>query len=319
MGLMGAGAGAGVGFAAGGPGGALIGAGLGGMAEDMIFGGGAPSVAVERPKEVVYGGTQQDYATGMRLADMRDAPLANYSMADQDRALAVQARQDQLLELERLRATARGEGPSAAAIQMRAAQEQAAANAANIAASARGSTGQALATRDAIRAQMQGAQASARDTALIRAQEALQAQQAATQLVTGMRGQAGQERGMSQAQAEFQARQQLSSRGMNDQRALALLQAQIEEEKARAGVASGNEQRGLDARLAQMQAEQSRYRDQKDRDTRLGTALISAGGTMAANSAAAKGTGGGGTGGANPNTNSGGQPPPWTYASAQNG
>ena len=316
MGLKGAGLGAGLGFAAGGPGGALLGAGLGGMAEDQLFGAGAPSAAVAAPAPVTYGGTAMDYAGAMQRADMRDAPLANYSLADQDRALAMQARQDQLLELERLRATARGEGPSAAAIQMAAAQEQAAANAANVAASARGTSGQALATRDAIRAQMQGAQASARDTAIIRAQEALQAQQAATQLVTGMRGQAGQERGLSQAQAEFQARQQLASRGANDSRALALLQAQIEEEKARAGVAQGNEQRGLDARLAQMQAEQSRYRDQKDRDTRLGTALISAGGSMAANSASK----GGGTGGAaNPNTNSGGQPPPWTYANAQNG
>lgn len=316
MGLMGAGLGAGLGFAAGGgPGGAMIGAGLGGMAEDALFGPGAPSAAVEQPKQVTYGGTEYDYMSGMREADMRSAPLAQYTLADQDRALAMQARQDQLLELERLRATARGEGPSAAALQMAQAQEQAAANAANIAASARGTGAQALATRDAIRAQMQGAQTSARDTAILRAQEALQAQQAATQLVTGMRGQAGQERGLSQAQAEFQARQQLASRGANDSRALALLQAQIEEEKARSGVASGNEQRGLDARLAQMQAEQARYRDQKDRDTRLGTALIAAGGSMAASSASK----GGGTGGANPNTNTGGQPPPWTYANAQNG
>lgn len=318
MGLKGAGLGAGLGFAAGGPGGALLGAGLGGMAEDQLFGAGAPSAAVAPPAPVTYGGTAMDYAGAMQRADMRDAPLANYSLADQDRALAMQARQDQLLELERLRATARGEGPSAAAIQMQAAQEQAAANAANVAASARGTSGQGLATREAIRAQMQGAQTSARDTAIIRAQEALQAQQAATALASGMRGQAGQERGMSQQQAQFQAQQQLAGRGMNDQRALALLQAQIEEEKARAGVAGSNEDRSLSARMGQMQAEQSRYRDQKDRDTRLGTALIGAGGTMAANSAAAGGSGGGNTGGAN--TNSGnGQPPPWTYANAQNG
>lgn len=313
MGLMGSGLGAGVGFAAGGPGGALIGAGLGNMGEDLLFGGSAPSAAIGAPAPVAYDGTQMDYGSAMTRADQREAPLASYTLADQDRALAMQARQDQLLELERLRATARGEGPSAAAIQMQAAQEQAAANAANLAASARGSASQGASTRAAIEAQMRGAQTSARDTAMIRAQEALQAQQAATQLASGMRAQAGQERGMSQAQAEFQARQQLSSRGMNDSRAMALLQAQIEEAKARAGVASGNEQRTLDQRRAQMEAEQARYRDQKDRDTRMGTALIGAGATMAANSAS-KGGGGG-----NQNSNgSGSGNPPWQPSNGQN-
>lgn len=315
MALTGMALGGGLGFAAGGPAGAALGAGLGSMAEDQLAGPSSPGTAVAPPAAVQYEGTGYDYGSAMQGADTRGAYLADYSMADQDRALAGQSREAQLAELERLRATARGEGISAAALQMQQAQEQAAQNAMNIAASARGSSAQALASRDAMRAQALGAQTSARDTAIIRAQEALQAQQAATGLVSGMRTQAGQERAASMGQAQFQAQQQQAARGQNDARAMALLQAQIEEAKARAGVQGSNESRALEARLAQMQASNAAYQADKQRSTQMGTALIAAGGSMAAQQGSKPNEPA-----PNPNQNKGGAPAPpaWAPSNGQN-
>lgn len=321
MGLGGTIIGGGLGFAAGGPGGALIGAGAGNMLEDSLFPGEAPSTTVTPGAPVSYAGTGYDYAGGMQAADRRETWQRPRTLADQDRDLAMRARQMQEQELERLRATARGEGPSAAAMQMQAAQEQAAAQAANIAASARGTSGQAMASRDAMRAQQLGAQTSARDTAIIRAQEALQAQQAATGLVSNMRGQANQERAQSLQDVQHLEDMYQRALGQNDARAMALLQAQIEEAKARAGVASGNSQRETDAARAQMQAEQAAYQAQKDRSQRMSTGLMAGGAAAGSAMLAGQGGGsapaGGGTGGSN--ANSGNAPAPFSYNAAQNG
>jgi hypothetical protein len=298
VGIFGGGLGSVAGGIAMGPVGLVAGAGLGSSVEDeglgtipivggLLGGSSSPSSAVSAGTPVQYQGTGYDYGTGMSDADARRAYTANYGVANQDRAQGQQSRNDQLQELERLRATARGEGPSAAALQMEQAQEIAAANAANIAASARGTGAQAQASHDAIRAQMAGAQTSARDTAIIRAQEALQAQQAATGLVSGMRTQSAQDRATSGQQAQFQAGQQQANRGQNDARSMGLLQAQIDEAKARAATASGQAGREQQASAQTTGNEISQYQANKDRQNKINAALISAGAT--AGSTALKG------------------------------
>lgn len=115
-------------------------------------------------------------------------------------------------------------------------------------------------------------------------------------------------------QAQFQAQQQQAARGQNDARAMALLQAQIEEAKARAGVQGSNESRALEARMAQMQAANAAYQSDRQRSTQMGTALIGAGGAMAAQQGSKPAPAA-----PNPNTNGNSQvPPAWAPANGQN-
>lgn len=162
----------------------------------------------------------QGRAQQARGIDQRSAPLANYQQAQQDRINAMQAREGQMQAGGLLMARATGATPSIAGLQAQQDMQRAAAAQASAAASARGPAGLALAQQGAAN-NLANAQAQISGQAQINAaNERLAAEQAAFGAMSGMRGQDYQSQAQAAQQAQFQAQQQLASRGLNDQRAM---------------------------------------------------------------------------------------------------
>lgn len=153
QGLQGAGGGAMAGGAFGGPFGALVGGALGGLGG--LFGGGGTDEYAAQLQKLAAG-------YGRRTAPQGNAVQAGQSGLTRNRAGLV----------SQLEAMARGEGPSAASMQMKDAMDRAAAAQSSAAAGAGGrgvNAGAALrnATNNTAAVQSQGA----RDTATLRANE----------------------------------------------------------------------------------------------------------------------------------------------------
>lgn len=286
MGLLGAvGGGIGGGVITGGnPLGVAGGAAGGSWLEDRVnswFGDDGENFQPVYTPPVEYAGTGTAYAAERAAADQRGAIAPDYSMADTDRARVLAERARQVEEYQRAAALARGEGgPTVAQLQMAAGQERATQQAANVAAGARGGGGAALlAQRDAARGAQVGAQVAARDAAILRAQEIAQAQDRAAGIAGQLRQAAAADRGMSEQRAQSGAQIGLASRGQNDQRSLGLLQAQLEEARARADVQAGNMQRNRQAYDAAQAARAGGEAAQQQAQATLGAGVLSAAST----------------------------------------
>jgi hypothetical protein len=196
-----------------------------------------------------------------RQIDARQATLANYGQANQDRQMALQAREGQLQAGGLMMARATGQTPSIAGMQAQQDMQRAVAGQASMAASARGPAGLALAQQGAAN-NVANAQAGISGQAQINAaNERLAAEQAAFGAMSGMRGQDYQGQGQSAQQAQFQAGMQAQNRAMNDARAMGYAQmghqALGQEQQGRVqmqGIVAGNQQ-GTDAINAQVGAQ----------------------------------------------------------------
>jgi hypothetical protein len=194
-----------------GPWGMAIGGGLGLLGG--LFGGGGQSDYQEQLKQLAAG-------YGKRTAPQMTATTAGQS----------QFRQNQAGLIAQLEAMARGQGPSAAALQMRDAMDRASATQASAAAGAGGrgvNAGAAMrqAMNNTAAVQSQGA----RDTATLRAQEQLNAIGQLGQVVGQARGQDDQmsqfNAGQTNGAAEANLRAKLQMIGLNDESQLRALMA----------------------------------------------------------------------------------------------
>lgn len=147
----------------------------------------------------------------------RDAPTLDWEMANADREMALQARQQQSAVAEEYRRAAAGLAPSVAEQQMRQGLAAANADALQVAASTRGGGGNVLLAQR--QAQQQGAAsalATEQNAAVLRAQETAAAREGWGKMVNAQRGQDLEMRGGSMAQTRAEADVELAQRAQND-------------------------------------------------------------------------------------------------------
>jgi hypothetical protein len=194
------------------------------------------------PRAANFGAHGADnYAAGKaqqaQAIDRRTAYQADYGQANQDRQLAMQAREGQQQAAGLMMNRATGAAPSIAGMQAQQDMNRAQAAQASAAASARGPAGLALAQQGAAN-NTANAQAQISGQAQVNAaNERLQAEQAAFGAASGMRGQDYQSQAQAAGQAQFQTGMQMQNRGMNDARAMGYEQMGHQ--------ALGQEQQGL--------------------------------------------------------------------------
>lgn len=231
MGTVGGGVAGGV-ATGGNPLGVMVGAGVGGMVGGMLDDAGegreynAPDYGGS-PGYVEARSVQMDQRRA--AVEGRQAPKTDYTQANADYAQQQNA-------LGMMRSAAEGKEPSVAQLQMQQGQRDAAAAAQGMASTARGGGGNAmLAMRQAQGANAEGAARTNQQAAMLRAQEMAQAREA-------YGGMAGNMRGQSAQQAQFQTQAAMQQTGMNDQRAMGYedLEHKMRAQQQNAGVAAMN-------------------------------------------------------------------------------
>src|SRR6185312_15210393 len=152
----------------------------------------------------IFGGPNQNQA-----APTIDTSGTNAWQGNPGNVAGNEAAQQQAIAMAQR--TAAGQGPSAATSLLNEQTKQAQAQAGAMAASGQGSTGQALARRDAMMAGANATQELGGQAATARAQEQLGGEQLAGSLASGARGQdltaAGQQAGLAQSQGQLQEQQ----------------------------------------------------------------------------------------------------------------
>lgn len=222
--LVGGGLGAAAGGALGGPLGAGIGMSLGGALGGALEGAfsddpSAQPVYVD-PNDYTSPG-YAEYLAGVRERQARygerQAPTLDWSMANQDRQLALQARGYQDQAAQSYLDVLSGKAPSLAQLQMQQGLTAANAQAAQQAAMARGGPGNLLlAQQGAQRTGAANALAANAAAAQLRARELDLARQGVLAAGSQMRGQDLDMRGQSQGQVKIGADVQLAQTGLND-------------------------------------------------------------------------------------------------------
>lgn len=158
------------------------------------------------PNQIAARQQQQDF-----IQQLQQFGLGQQQTAAQEQAQQVRGQQMGLVD--DLQAQARGEGPSLAQMQLQQATDRGVSQAAGMAASQRG-VNPALAARLAQQGQAQIQQEAARDSAMIRAQEQLSAQQQLAQQLGQVRG---QDFGVSEAERAERAAAQQAASGLRQQ------------------------------------------------------------------------------------------------------
>lgn len=207
----------------------------------------APEVEVD-PNAYQYGGraggadeAANRYRGIGEGAQNRQGVQVDYGQANQDRALALQARGQQGQVADAMMARAMGRTQSIAQMQADRQMGQAAAAQQSAAASARGPAALALAQGNAGANTAQAQSAIAGQAQINAANERLQAEQAAFGAASGMRGQDMGSQQQSAQQAQFQGQLNDAQRGRNDQMQMGMTQAEMGVRNAQLG-ASQNQQ-----------------------------------------------------------------------------
>lgn len=287
--LAGAGLGAAAGGVFGGPMGAGVGMGLGGALGGALEGvfGDDPSVAPANVDPALYGTPgYDDYlaSVGQRQAgyDGRTAPELDWAQANQDRALALQARDYQDRAAQSYQDVLSGKAPSLAQQQLQQGLTTANAQAAQQAASVRGGPGNLLlAGQQAQRTAAANSLATNAAAGQLRAREIDAARAGLLGAGSQMRGQDLEQRGQSQAQQKIGADVQLQQTGLNDAMSRALEQGRL---AALQGQQGGREQYAHDVLAAQqgvqgINAGIAAQNAQRDRDMTAG--MLQTGGQLA--------------------------------------
>jgi hypothetical protein len=279
--------------------GAMALGGLGVGAYNAMRGGGQNDFRAQAPRldpgAFGYGGTAQpEFRAQAGAIDARQAPLADYSQAEQARELSLLARGDQSDALQMYRAAAAGTGPSAAQAQLRAGIDASTAAAMASARSVQGSGAQrAAAAANALDLASAANQGAAAQAAQLRAQE-MQAAMAgygslATNVRAGDMGLAGQDA----ARAQFQADQRLRSRQANDARAMGYEELGARaSERSQAGSTAYQQQRAaneLEAQRINAGITTGNAKAENDAWNSLATGMMAGGSSMLASGLANKG------------------------------
>lgn len=283
--LIGAGLGAGAGAIFGGPVGAGVGMSLGGALGGFVEGAfddpSAPAAPYVDPAYYDTSGLDSISADAKARADAaakREGFAADWSMSDQDRALALDARARQMGLADDLEAYLRGDRVSLAEQQRREGQIRAANEATNLAASARGGAGaQILAQQGAQQQQTAAMLQGNREEAMLRAQEEAAARGQLAGLLGQARGQDLSMRGQSQGQAQFDVEAQYRNRDSNDaqQRFYDSLRLQGQQSAAQVKQAQGAASLGSQQTVLGYQAAAEQQKAQSERDLTAG--LVSGG------------------------------------------
>ncbi len=170
--------------------------------------GGAPGGADEAANR---------YRQQSEAAQNRQAVQANYTQADQDRAMQQQARQGQATLAGAMQARAMGQTPSIAQMQGDRSMQQVQAAQASQAASARGPAAMALAQQNAANQTANAQGQIAGQTQINAANERMQAEQGAMGAYGSLRGQDLASQGQSAQQGQYNAGLSAQQRQMNDQ------------------------------------------------------------------------------------------------------
>lgn len=274
--LIGAGLGAGAGAFFGGPAGAGVGMSLGGTLGGFIEGAFDDPTAPPAPyvDPALYDTSGMDSISAdakarAAAAAQREGYAADWGMADQDRALALDARARQMGVADELEAFLRGERVSLAEQQRREGQIRAANEADNLAANIRGGAGaQILGQQQAQQQQTASMLQSNREAAALRAQEEANARGQLAGLLGQARGQDLSMRGQSQDQSRFDVEAQYRNRDSNDaqQRFYESLRLQGEQGSAQINQAQGSASLGSQQAVLgyQVAAEQQKQQNKKD-------------------------------------------------------
>lgn len=283
--LIGAGLGAGAGAVFGGPVGAGVGMSLGGALGGFVEGAfddpSAPAAPYVDPAYYDTSGLDSISADAKARADAaakREGFAADWSMSDQDRALALDARARQMGVADDLEAYLRGDRVSLAEQQRREGQIRAANEGTNLAASARGGAGaQILAQQGAQQQQTAAMLQGNREAAMLRAQEEAAARGQLAGLLGQARGQDLSMRGQSQGQAQFDVEAQYRNRDSNDaqQRFYDSLRLQGQQSAAQVKQAQGAASLGSQQTVLGYQAAAEQQKAQSERDLTAG--LVSGG------------------------------------------
>jgi hypothetical protein len=268
-------------------GGALAATGIGGAIKSGVFGTSTtPSAYPVNPDAYYYDNPLQDELQAGMTRKGDAAPELDWSQAQNDYQMGLQVRGQQQALADHYKAVMEGKaGQSLAQQQLRAGQARAAAEGAQIAASSRGGAGNlVLAQRAAQRQAALGGLAVSRDASMLRAQEQAQAREAYAGMLSGMRGQDAQSRGMSQQQVLGGAGIEMQQRGLNAQERMGYVNA-----ASNASVAAAHgDQAG---RMAQDEAARESYEwatgraqeadeRQRERSNRFFGSLFGMGGQM---------------------------------------
>lgn len=280
--LIGAGLGAGAGAFFGGPVGAGVGMSLGGALGGFVEGAfddpSAPAAPYVDPAYYDTSGLDSISADAKARADAaarREGFAADWGMSDQDRALALDARNRQMGLADDLEAYLRGDRVSLAEQQRREGQIRAANEATNLAASARGGAGaQILAQQGAQQQQTAAMLQGNREAAQLRAQEEAAARGQLAGLLGQTRGQDLSMRGQSQGQAQFDVEAQYRNRDANDaqQRFYDSLRLQGQQSAAQVKQAQGSASLGSQQAVLGYQAAADQQKAQSERDLAAGLA-----------------------------------------------
>lgn len=283
--LIGAGLGAGAGAVFGGPVGAGVGMSLGGALGGFVEGAfddpSAPAAPYVDPAYYDTSGLDSISADAKARADAaakREGFAADWSMSDQDRALALDARARQMGLADDLEAYLRGDRVSLAEQQLKRGQIRAANEATNLAAGARGGAGaQVIAQQQAGQQQLAGLLETNRENAALRAQEEAAARGQLAGLLGQTRGQDLSMRGQSQGQAQFDVEAQYRNRDSNDaqQRFYDSLRLQGQQSAAQVKQAQGAASLGSQQTVLGYQAAAEQQKAQSERDLTAG--LVSGG------------------------------------------
>lgn len=287
------------GFALGGPMGAGLGMAAGGALGNAVGGwfdedgNPAPPPAYVDPSlyttpgydQYLQGvGGRQDYYGG------RAAPTMDWSMANADHQLALQARDVQGEAIQSYRDVLSGKSPSLPQQQLQQGLATAQAQQAQQAASVRGGGGNALlAAQNAQRTGAGMALATGHQAAQLRAQEMNLARQGLLQGGTQMRGQDLDMRGQSQGQTQMTAQNELAQRGLNDamirqleQNRMAALSGQQAAKGQYASDKLAAQQGNAQSAFQQQQAAQAQRNREQDYQRQLVGGVMQQGGSLAA-------------------------------------
>lgn len=282
--LIGAGLGAGAGAFFGGPAGAGVGMSLGGTLGGFIEGAFDDPTAPPAPyvDPALYDTSGMDSISAdakarAAAAAQREGYAADWGMADQDRALALDARARQMGVADELEAFLRGERVSLAEQQRREGQIRAANEADNLAANIRGGAGaQILGQQQAQQQQTASMLQGNREAAALRAQEEANARGQLAGLLGQARGQDLSMRGQSQDQSRFDVEAQYRNRDSNDaqQRFYESLRLQGEQGSAQINQAQGQASMGSQQAVLgyQAAADQQAQQNKKDLVAGVGSA-----------------------------------------------
>lgn len=278
--LIGSGLGAGAGAFFGGPVGAGVGTSLGGAVGGFVEGAfddpSAPAAPYVDPAYYDTSGLDSISADAKARADAaarREGFAADWGMSDQDRALALDARNRQMGLADDLEAYLRGDRVSLAEQQRREGQIRAANEGTNLAASARGGAGaQILAQQGAQQQQTAAMLQGNREAAQLRAQEEAAARGQLAGLLGQTRGQDLSMRGQSQGQAQFDVEAQYRNRDANDaqQRFYDSLRLQGQQSAAQVKLAQGSASLGSQQAVLGYQAAADQQKAQSERDLAAG-------------------------------------------------